>query len=129
MTKNHRRNYTNPIVRWLRERAHAYGIWMTLMTSFQSVWTVNDSLLWNHVTWVMECQILSSKINIIFSLKCAKGVKRSNCVVSHKRVEPKLFSDNKYRQNILGRLRDLDSFGPMFCLYQYNWRNSCGLIH
>ena len=60
------------------------------MTSFQSVWTVNDSLLWNHVTWVMECQLLSSKINIISSLKCAKGIKRSRFFF---KIVPKEFSN------------------------------------
>jgi hypothetical protein len=37
----------------------------------------------------------------VTSLKCAKCMKRSKCVVSHEQIEPKtFFSDNKYRQNI-----------------------------
>ena len=32
-------------------------------------------------------------------LKCAQGVKRASCIISHKRIEPKLFfSDIKYVQ-------------------------------
>ena len=39
-------------------------------------------------------------------LKCAQGVKRASCVVSHKRIEPKkFFSDNKYTQKIFCRYK------------------------
>ena len=52
------------------------------------------------------------------SLKCAQCIKRSKCVVSHKQIKPKtFFSDNKYRQNIYGRLRGFDTFLAMFCQY------------
>ena len=40
-----------------------------------------------------------------------------------KRLNQKtFFSDNKYRQNIVERLRGFDSFLAMFCLYYYHWK-------
>ena len=63
-------------------------------------------------------------------VKCAQGVKRASCIVSHKPIEPKLFIQwYWYMQNITKILSKPLNLPKWFAHIYYHWTNSSGLIH